>query len=794
MSEKAKVELVKRAYMGRSVKRKHDVKFLTGRARYVDDISYPGMLHCVFLGSIYAHARIKKIDYSEALKLKGVVMVLTGEDCVKHLDPLPPTIDLSNPPFNWHWRTVKAYPLAVDKVRFVGEPVAAVIAEDPYIAEDALELIKVEYEPLPAVNSIEKALKGDVLLYEEWGDNIQAKATLKDGDIDAAFKEADRVVKFRYKEARHSAFPIEPRGCVSIYDPKTGTLTHYDNTQAPFLARRYMAKVLRMPENKIRIISADVGGAFGNRLHWYKEVIPALASKLTGRPVKWFESKKENFQTQTHAGDFVWEAEIAVKNDGTILGYRAKITMDIGVDGTNRGVGAGYVVEAALISAGPFKVKAAEVEIMNVVTNKSFTCAERGLGKPVATSFLGNAMFNISKELGIPILDLLERNLIKPEEHPYRQLFGEVIEHTDFNLLLSKAREVYRELEAKKAEIERAGKKAGIGVVAWMEPSGSAIPYSKYYGIEVARVAICPTGGVKVYTNITDIGQGTESTLAQMVADILGVDMDEVEVVEGDSDITGGGPWSARGAVYGASAVAKAAKILRERLLKVGAELLKEEEVDLLDGHVVSKKDSSKRISIYDIVNTVYFWPGAHFVLDKEMVERGEFIFDVQVSWFSPLTAENPTSINAAHGVGIDLALVEVDPKTGIIKVLDYYTVHDTGRMINPAVVEAQLHGGIVHGMARALYEELVYDENGQLLNPNYVDYLMPTALEIPKINVIHYEIPSKFTELGTKGIGEGGVTSSPATVSFAVKDALGVAIEEAPIKPEKVLEILKAK
>ena len=394
------------------------------------------------------------------------------------------------------------------------------------------------------------------------------------------------------------------------------------------------------------------------------------------------------------------------------------------------------------------------------------------------------------------MFDILEKNLIRPDEHPYQQIFGEVMEHTDFNLLLNRSKEIYRELEAKKAEIEKAGKKAGIGVVAWVEPSGSAIPYCKYYGIEVARVVVYPTRGIRVYTNITDIGQGTESTFAQIVADILGVGINEVEVVEGDSDITGGGPWSARGVVYGASAVAKAAKILRERLLKVAAKLWKEkeEDLDIADGYVFSRKDSSKEMSIYDVVNTVYFWPGAHFVLDKEMVEKGEYIFDVQVPWFSPLTAENPTSINAAHGVGIDLALVEIDPRTGMIKVVDYYTVHDTGRMINPAVVEAQLHGGIVHGIGRALYEELVYDENGQLLNPTYMDYLMPTALEVPKINIIHYEIPSQFTELGTKGIGEGGVTSSPATVAFAVKDALGVVIEEAPIRPEKVIEILREK
>ncbi|MEM0079417.1 MAG: xanthine dehydrogenase family protein molybdopterin-binding subunit [Nitrososphaerota archaeon] len=789
------------SYIGQNIKRKHDIKFVTGKAVYINDISFPQMLYCVYLGSPYAHAKIKKIDVSEALKVKGVKMVLTGEDCVKYLNPLPVTIDYSKPPFNFHWRTVKAYPIAIDKVRFVGEPVAAVIAEDPYIAEDALALIKVEYEPLPPVTSIEEAMRKDApLLYEEWGDNIQSHFTIKGGNVEEAFKEADKIIKFKYREKRHSGFPIEPRGCVSVYDTKTGTLTHYSNTQAPLLARQYIASVLRIPESNVRVISADVGGGFGNKLNWGKEIIPALASKLTGRPVKWFESRRENFLTQPHNRDYVWEAELAVKTDGRIIGYRARLFVDVGVEGTNRGSGCGCGLVGALYSAGPLKhLKGAEIEVFNIVTNKSFFCAYRGYGKDFGARFYGRAFYFVSRELKIPVEEVIRRNVLQPEDYPYKTILGPHYDSANFPALLDKAMKKYSEFLEKKKKLISEGKLAGVGITAWVEPSGAAVPYCIYYGIETARIAVYPEGNVKVYTSITDIGQGSESTFAQVAAEVLGVNMDEIVVIEGDSDITGAGPWSSRGATYGISALVKAARILKERILKTVANIwnVKPEELEIRNSEVYMKSDPSKRISIYEVARQVYFWPGARFVMPPDLLEKGETTLDVTISWFSPLTAKDPFAVYTTHVTGVDVALISIDPHTYTINVVDYYMVHDCGKIINPAIVEAQLYGGIAQGIGAALYEELIYDENGQLLNPTYMDYLIPTAVEIPSIQIDHVESPSPFTELGTKGMGEGGPISAPSAIIGAIEDALadyGIVITEAPVTPSMLLKLIKEK
>lgn len=791
----------KGSYIGKSLKRKHDIKFITGKATYINDLNLPGMLHLAYLGSPYAHARIISLDFREALKLKGVRMVLTGEDCVKHLNPLPVTVgDYSQPPYNWHWRTVKAYPLAVGKVRYVGEPVAAVVAEDPYTAEDALDLINVEYEPLPVVTNVEEALKKDApLLYEEWGDNIQAHTLIKGGDIDQAFREADRIVKFRTRTARQSGFPLETRGCLSVYDSKTETLTHYNNTQSPIMARYYLAKTLGIPENKIRVIATDIGGGFGNKINWSKEVIPALASKLTGRPVKWFEKRTENFLTQPHARDNIWEAELAVKNDGTIIGYKAKLIVDLGVEGTNRAGGAIAPLVGASNSAGPLKhLKGAQVEVFTVVTNKAFYTPYRGMGREMSIRFYGRAFYAVSRELKIPVEKIIERNVLRKEDYPFRTILGSYYDSGDFQLLLDKAIKKYVELQGKKRELISKGKLAGVGITPWVEPAGASVWGIYGAGIETARVSISLEGKVTVYTSITDIGQGTESTMAQIVADILGVKIDDIVVVEGDSEIMGGGAWADRGSVYGASAVAKASKILRERVLKTVAHVwdAKPEDLDIKDSEVYKKDEPSKRISIYEVAKRVYYWPGAKFVMPQDLLEKGETTLDVAVSWFSPLTAKHHGAVYTTHATGIDVALVEIDPETCFVKVVDYYVVHDVGTIINPAVVEGQLIGGIAQGIGEALYEELVYDENGQLLNPTYGTYYVPTSTQMPNIEIDHIENPSPYTELGTKGVGEGGIISAPATIMAAIEDALsqyGVVIEDIPITPDRLRRLLKA-
>jgi carbon-monoxide dehydrogenase large subunit len=486
-----------------------------------------------------------------------------------------------------------------------------------------------------------------------------------------------------------------------------------------------------------------------------------------------------------------------VKNDGRVIGFRAKGIFDIGADGTNRGSGAGVSVVAALYTAGPLKhLKGAEVEIFNVVTNKSFACAERGYGKPAGARLYGVAMWRISQELGIPIFELWRRNVLRPEDYPYKTILGPHYDSGNFPLLLEKAERKYMEFLRKKEELKRQGKLAGVGVAAWVEPSGASVPWCIYHGVETARIAIYPEGGVKVWTSITDIGQGTESTYAQVVADILGVKMEDVVVIEGDSEITGTGPFSSRGATWGISAVVKAAKILRERMLKIAANVLNTSVDDLKveDGIISSKTDSSKKISVYELARRVYFWPGTQFTIPEELLEKGETTLDVQVSWYSPLTARDPGAVYTTHVTGVDVALVEVDPTTGIAKVVDYYVAHDAGRLVNPMVVEGQLHGGMVMGIAQALYEELIYDNDGRLLNPGRADYMQPTAVEVPNIEIEHVETSSPFTELGTKGMGEGGPISAPQTVFIALEDALGVKLPGIPITPDMIVKVLAEK
>ena len=778
--------------------RERDYKLITGHGTYVNDIKLPGMLYGTVVNSPYAHAKIKKIDINKALSLKGVVAIITGEDIKKIMNPLPDQVDFR--PLGWHWRTVTAYPLAVDKVRYAGEPVVAIAAENEYTAFDAAELIEVEYEPLkPIVDPIEALNSKSNLLYEEWGDNIQAHLNFKFGNIEDAFNKADRIVKVKWQEARQSGFPLEPRGCIAYFNPYENILTIWSSTQSTTLAQMNIAKALNLPTSRVKVYAPNVGGGFGNKLHWWFDLIACVLSIKARRPVKLVETRRQNFLSQPHQRDVFWEAEAAVTKNGKILGVKAKLIVDLGVEGTNRGSGAASLVPACLSIPNAYKIEALEVEAFGVVTNKSFYCAYRGFGKDKGIKLMERIVQRISLELGIPPEDIRFRNFIQPNEFPYKQISGYVYDSGNYPEVFQKVLKLsnIEEWRRRQAELRKEGKYIGIGIAFCVEPAGVAIPNAIYSGYETARVTINTDGEVEVYTALIDIGQGSSVSIAQAVSETLGVPINQVKVISGSSEYKGTGTYSSRGAVYGISAVVKAAKIIKDRLTRIMGDIweVRPEEIEIKNGELYLKSLPSKRLSLKELAYKLYHFPGQHRLLNESLINEGLVPLDVTVSWFSPVTAKYPTATYTTVSYSADVAIVDVDVETGEVKLLKYYTVHDVGRIINEKIVNGQIIGGIAQGIGATFFEELTYDKTGSLLTTSYFDYPIPSALEIPNIEIEHFISPSPFTEFGSKGMAEEPIYSSVAAITNAVEDALsplGVTIDRIPIKGETILKTIK--
>ena len=770
---------------------KRERRLVSGEGFYVDDIELPNMAHCIFVGSSYAHAKIKSIDVSRALRLNGVLTIITGKEVVGIMDPLPATSDYGA--IGWHWRIPKVYPLAVDRIRYQGEPVAAIIAESPVIALDAADLIDIECEPLPPVVNVSEAMQpSSPLVYEEWEDNIQVHIEFNLGDVDAVFKEADRILKVSWHENRVSAFPIEARGCIASYDRMTGMLNMWSSTQAPFLGQQYISRVLRLPTSKVRIIAADVGGGFGNKLNWWKDTVVGLGSIVTGRPVKWVESKRELFLTGPHNRDVTWDGEVAVKDDGSILGVKAKFVKDLGVEGTNRGSAAMGIVPACCAVPNAYRLKGLKIDAYGVVTNKSTYGAYRGYGKDKGIKFMERIMQVVSRELNIEPEQIRLKNFIQPHEFPYKQISGYVYDSGDYPAVLRNALklgevDLWRE---KQRQARKQGKYIGVGVAFTVEPAGVAAPHCIYSGLTQARVRITSDGLVEVESDQTEIGQGSDITRAKVVANILGVKIDDIEVKRGTSDMPGG-VYSSRGAVYPMSALARAAKELKARLIKLAGHFLNEEpaHIDIMDSVFHSRKDPTRRMTLKELADCAYFHPGPR-ALPQDMQAKHEILLDVSTSWFSPNTAQNPTSTYTTYCSGADIAVVDVDVETGGVSILKYAQVHDAGTLLDKDVVEGQILGGIVQGIGEALSEELIYNNNGELLSDSYADYVMPTAQDSPDIVVGHVETPSPFTELGSKGMGEAPIIGSKVAIINAIEDALSpfkIRVAESPATRERV-------
>lgn len=796
-------------WLGKSLKRFEDRRLLAGRGTFVDDIKVPRMHYAAVLRSPHAHARIKRMDASRAMAIPGVIGVLTGEDVAAMSDPFSVGV---KPP-------IKYYSLAVDKARFVGEPVAVVVAKDRYIAEDAMAEIDVEYEPLPAVTDPEKAMEpGAPILHEAAGTNVANHRLLRYGDVDGAFSKADFTVKVRLSFPKYSSTPMETYAVTASYDPITEVMTVWCNFQGPFVMHPLIAKAIRVEENRLRfIVPADIGGGFGIKTSMFPYIaLIALASKKTGAAVKWIEDRREHLLASSSGTDRIAYLEAAVKKDGDIIGLKAKYIDNVG--GYIRAPDPGCLYRSAGNWVGSYKFQNLEVDGYAVMTNKSLTGPNRGYGCQQLYFGLERLMDKIAEKAGLDPAEIRMRNFIEADKFPYTTPTGGIYDSGDYPKTMSKTLEMagYENLKKRRDEARRQGKLFGIGIAAAVDPSVSNLGYvtmaftpeersrkgymDKSGSGETGMVTIGPLGKITATVNTTPEGQGHETVVAQIVASELGADPSDVNVVAEMDTFTrywgiATGSYSSRFASAGASAVAIAARKVKEKMLKIAAHQLEVsvDELDLADEMVFVKGSPDRSISAKHIAGIAHWNPKAL----PEGMEPGlgaTYVFNFPTS--APPNSQDMVDSSNTYGFVVELMAIEIDPSTCQVDIKKYVSVHDAGTLLNPLIVEGQIYGSALHGLAGALYEEMVYDENGQPLAATFQDYLCPTSVESPKIDVGHVISPSPFTVLGSKGCGESSSETAPVVVANAVADALsplGVDIVELPLSPDKIWRLLKA-
>lgn len=779
--------------VGQPVKRREDARLLTGHGRFVDDIHLPGTLSLVFVRSSQAHARVRKIDTRACAALPGVVLVLTADQVKGQVKPIAV-----------HWRhpenrNVENACLAEGKVRYVGEPLALVVAADRATAEDAAALVEVAYEPLAPVVDAEEAARPEApLLYEGWGTNHPCPVLpIGNGDIEAAFRRADRVIRVpRLISSRSTGVPMETRGCLAAYDPTDDVLLVYSSTQVPNQVRTALAQSLSLGESQVRVVAHDVGGGFGVKVQAYpEEVLVGYAARLLRRPVKWIEDRREHFVATTHARQQVHrDIELAVTDDGQLLGIRDHIIIDVGAHFTSRGPLAGVITASML--PGPYRIGAAAIEVEAVCTNKTPEGPCRGYGMPEAVYVMERVLDIAAAALGMDPAELRRRNLLRPEEiQGYQTATGVYYDNGDYPWAFERALQLldYEGVRAHQREQRRLSSAAerplvGLGLSFVVEFTGLGPSwYLPLIGFpvpanEAAPVEIDLSGKVTLRTGITPVGQGTETALAQIAAAELGVPLEDVRVLWGDTDVcpySGMSTAASRGIVVGGSALALSCRVLREKVGRIAAHLLEaaEGDIELREGCVYVAGEAEPRLTLREVALVAYLGAGLPPGMTPGLAARE--VFDPPAIPFS----------YAAHA-----ALVEVDPATGQVEVCRYAVAHDCGTVVNPALVEGQIHGGVAQGIGAALQEELCYDEFGQPLTTTLQDYHPPRAAQVPPIVVAHLETPSPTNPLGAKGMGEGGTIGATAAVVNAVADALaplGVTITRAPLTPERVWHLI---
>jgi carbon-monoxide dehydrogenase large subunit len=766
--------------LGGSVKRREDQRLLTGASAYLDDLKPAGVVYAAVLRSPHAHARIRRIDLRQAQQNPRVLTILTGDEAalsagtIPCLWTIPP--DLKIPP---------QPTLAIKKVLYVGQPVAVVVAQEPEAAADALAQITVEYELLPAVTDMEAALApGAPILHEELGTNQASYFKLAAGDVEKAFAEADVVVKQRLVNSRMAGAPIEGRGVVAEHQRETGELTLWTSTQIPHFVKALLAAALKMKEQRVRVITPEVGGGFGTKLNFYnEEILVALLAKKLDRPVKWTESRTENLQATIHGRDQIHYMELAAKRDGTVLALRDNFFGDLGA--YHQLHGAGLFVLTALMLQAMYKIPNLLIELHVAFTNKVANDATRGASRPEATYAVERMMDILAAELKMDPAEVRRRNFIAADAFPYSTFTGLVYDSGDYAPTLDKALAVidYRGLRDQQQRARRERRYLGIGMAAYVEVSGwgpstvaGAVGIA-HGNFEVATVRVNSDGTVTVLTGTSPHGQGHETAWAQIVSEVLGISMDDIAVAHGDTAQIpfGSGTFGSRSAAVGGAAVRLAVEKVRDKAIKIAAHLLeaRPEDVEYAHGGVRVKGTPSKALSFAAIAHAAYT---AHKLpLDVEPGLECQSFFD-------------PT--NFTYPFGVHIAVVEVDPDTGRVAIEKYLAVDDCGRVINPMIVDGQVHGGVAMGIGQALLEEIVYDEQGQLKTSTFADYLLPGSTDVPRVETERTETPSPVNVLGAKGIGEAGTIVATATIVNAVMDALrpfGVRHIDMPLRPEKI-------
>jgi carbon-monoxide dehydrogenase large subunit len=779
---------VDKGYIGQSVPRPNAKRLLQGRGQFIDDMRFPRLAHVAFFRSPYAHARIKKLRFEKAAKAPGVIAVFDGPTVAEYCTPWVAVLG--------HLKGIKSPPqhaIAIDRACWQGEAVAAVVAESRSQAEDAVALIEAEWEELPVVVDMEESLRNKTTIHPELGDNICFKREHDTGGVDEAFAKADVVVEETYGFGRHTGVCLEGRAILADYNAGEHSLTVYHATQAPHMMQDIFSRHLNIPEGNVRVIAKDIGGSFGIKVHVYPdEMATAALSVILRRPVKFVADRLESFLTDIHCREHRVKVRIACSKSGEILAFDLDDLTAIGpysVYPRTSGIEGNQVVN---LTGGPYKHQKYRGKLNVVFTNKNVTCQYRAVGHPIAVALTEGIVDKAAAALKMDPAEFRRRNLIADDAYPYTFPSGIKFEKLSHHHALNKLLEItnYKKLREEQKELRAKGIYRGIGLAAMIEVTN---PSPAFYGVGGARISaqdgatlrLEPTGMVTVMCSVTEQGQGTEGIFAQIAASAVGISLEKIRVITGDTGITpyGGGTWASRGAGIGGEAVLQAGLALRSNILDVASKILNMDkaELDVSGNAIIHKLTLEKKIDLAEVGRVGYFRPDT-----------------LPMDFQSELTVTRhytPRQYGFTFTNGIQASYVEVDPDTGFVKLLKHWCVEDSGTVINPMLVDEQIRGGVVQGIGAALYEECLYGPDGQLLNGNMADYLVPMSGEMPDIVCAHIETPTMQSQLGAKGVGEAGTAGAPAAVMNAINDALApldARVTSMPFTPERILKALK--
>jgi aerobic carbon-monoxide dehydrogenase large subunit len=776
------------SYIGKAVPRPNLERLMQGRGLYVSDMVLPRMAHVVFLRSPHAHAKIMAIDADAARRVRGVIAVVTGEQLAAVITPWVGVLS--------HLKGLKSAPqraLAIDHVCWQGEAVAAVVATSRAVAEDAAEIVAVEYEELEPVTDMRTALDPETpVIHPSLGDNLAFERNLDAGSVDAAFAGSDEVLEADFIFGRHTGVTLEPRATVADWNPAENRLTIYQGTQAPHMVQNIAALHLGLEEAQVRVVCKDVGGSFGIKVHVYADEMATYAlSKLLRRPIKFVADRVESFNTDIHARDHRCWGRIGVNRDGTITAFEIDDLTGIGPYSMYPRTSAIEANQVVNLVGGPYVTKNYRARTRVVFQNKNVMCQYRGVGHPVACSVTEGLVDLAAMKIGMDPVEIRRRNLIADDAYPCASPSGLKFELLSHHAAMNKLMAMmdYDALRAEQAALRKNNIHRGIGIASFIEVTN---PSAAFYGVGGARISsqdgvavrMDASGSVICQTSITEQGQGSESLTAQIVGSVLGVSMEKVRVILGDTDNTpyGGGTWASRGAGIGGEAALQAAKVLRSNILDVAAAILQSQpaELDIANNAIVNASDGLSRIELSELARIVYFRPDTLPPgIQPELMATRHFV---------------PREYPFAFTNGVQASYLEVDTDTGFVKLLRHWVVEDCGTIINPQLVDEQIRGGVVQGLGAALFEKCIYDERGQLTNANMADYLVPMSGEMPDIDIGHVVSPTFETELGAKGAGEAGTAGAAAAVANAVNDALkpfATIISEIPLTPRVILTAL---